>query len=85
MRRGENRKKAGRFVYRDDNIWIGKSKLVHTSKAKRGINSLLPISRQISSCFLESRAGTCMAVAWEDKHHNHECPLFLLCSLSNHC
>jgi len=49
-----------------------------TSKAKQGIDSLLPISREVFSHFLESNASTCTAVTWEDKHHSSECPLFIL-------
>lgn len=85
MRQGENRRKARRFVDQDNDILIGKAKAVHASKAKEGITALLPISRQISSCFLASRASACMALAWKYKHRDHEYPHFLLCHLSDHC
>jgi len=57
---------------------IGKGKATHTSKAKQGIHSLLPISRQVFSHLQESRAPSHRTVTWEDKCHNSECPPFSL-------
>lgn len=84
-RLGEYRRKVRRFMDWDNDILIRKAKAVHASKAKIGINSLLPISRQVSSYFLESRTSACVALAWEDKRHNREYNSFLLCSLRDCC
>jgi len=51
---------------------------VYTSKAKQGINSLLPIARQVFSHPQESRAPSRVTATWEDKHHHSECSPFLL-------
>jgi len=48
------------------------------TKAKLGINSLLPSGRQMFSHYLKSRASSHVAVTWEDKCHNYEHPPFLL-------
>ncbi|KAK4826561.1 hypothetical protein QYF61_010126 [Mycteria americana] len=42
---------------RDNDSFIRKAKAAHASKAKGGIHSLLPISRQMFSHFLESRTS----------------------------
>jgi len=44
------------------------------SKTKEGIHSLPPISRQVFSCLLESRALSRVMVTWEDKHHHSKYP-----------
>jgi len=49
-----------------------KAKAMYGSKARRGIYSVAPIDRQISSHFLGSRAILCVVVALEDKYHNHK-------------
>lgn len=64
---------------------IRKTKPVHISKRKRGFHSLVPIGRQMSRYFVGSLASAYIMIAWEDKHHNHECPLLLLLSLSIYC
>lgn len=67
---------------------IKKAKAVHATKAKRGIHSLLPISRQMPNFSLGSRASAHVTVAWEDKHHNPSFPelsLKEMCSLSFVC
>ena len=90
MRWGENRRKAKRLMDQDNNSLIRKTKAVCSSKAKRESQWLLPISRQMSSQCLQSRALAHVMVAWEDKHHNPKCalpPLFpelLLLSMMLH-
>lgn len=51
---GQNRRKA-RLMNQDNDNLIKKANLVHTNKAKRGINLVLPISRQIFNFFLAFR------------------------------
>lgn len=58
---GGNRRKARRLVDRDNGGLAGKAKVVHISKAKRNIHSLLPIGGPIFSYFLESRAPSCVS------------------------
>lgn len=79
---GENRRKAKRSVDRDNDNFMRKAKAAHASKAKRGIHSLLPNSRQVFSNFLESRTSACVMVAWEDKCHSLEHFLLYLLFLS---
>jgi len=57
---------------------ISKAKVPCISKAKEGIHSLLPISRQVFSHLQESRAPPHVKVTWENKHHHSKCPHFLL-------
>lgn len=68
-----------------NNSLIRKTKPVHTSKGKSGFHSFVPISRQMSRYFVGSLLSAYIMIAWEDKHHNHECPSFLLLSLSIYC
>ena len=56
---------------------INKAKAAHASKAKQGIHSLLPISRQVFSHLQESRAVSCATITWEDKCHHSKCDPFL--------
>jgi len=79
---GENRRKARRLVDQDKGGLAGKAKAVHTSKAKRNIQSLLPIGEPVFSHFLESRTPSHVMVTWEDKHCNYKHSLFLLLSTS---
>lgn len=75
---GENRR-AKRLEGWHSDSWVRKGKSpVH--KGNRGVHSLPPISRQVSGRFLEGRASAHVAVVWEDRPHNHLCPLFLLFS-----
>lgn len=69
--RGDN--KTEKLVVSDKDSLIRKVKAVCGNKAKRGIYSLLPISRQMN----ENRVSICVAVAWVDECHNHECPCIL--------
>ena len=62
----------------DKSNLIGKAIAMHASKAKQGINSCLPMGRQVFRHLQESRAPSCVTVAWEDKCHNDRCPPFLL-------
>lgn len=62
---GENGRKVRRDVGWDDDSL--------TRKATRVNKSLLPISRWISSHFLENRASAHLMVTWEVKHHNQKC------------
>lgn len=78
---GQNIRKARRLVDQDNDRLIRKAKAAQETKAEKAILSVLPISRQMSSYFLESWASPCIRVAWEDKDHNHKLPLFLLLSL----
>ena len=60
----------------DKDSLIGKAKAMHTSKAKQGIHSLLPMGRQVFCCLQESRAPSRAMVTWEDKcHHLNVLPL----------
>lgn len=61
---------------------LRKANTAHGSKVKRGINSLQPISRQMSSCFLGSKASIGIGVAWEDGWHHHKCPPIILLSFN---
>lgn len=62
---------------------IEKAKAVPATKAKRGIHSLLPISRQMSNYILGWRPSARVMVAWEDKHHKKPDLLSKeMCSLS---
>lgn len=62
-----------KLMDRDINSLIRKAKAVHGSKARGGIHSLFPISRQIFSPFLGGRASAHAVVAWEDRCHNYDC------------
>lgn len=53
---------------------------MRASKAKGGIPSLLPISRQICSFFQENRISAWVMVTWEDKCHHAEYPPSLVLS-----
>ena len=57
-----------------DSLKRGKAKAVHTSKAKPGIHSPLPMGRQVFSHLQESRAPSRVMGSWEDKHHNSKHP-----------
>ena len=76
---GINRGKIRRLVDWDNGGLIGKAKAACPSKAKREINSLLPIVRQLSVTL--GKAGSS-----EDKWFNHEWPFpgFLLVSMASH-
>ena len=77
MERGKTirRVKLRKLVGWDRDSLIGKAKAICTSKAKEGINSLLPITiRQVFIHFRESWAPSCIKVTWEDKSHNSERP-----------
>lgn len=63
---------------------LGKTKATCTSKAGRGIHSLLPAGRWMSCCFLENRTSAGIRVAVGDKTHDFKHPSFLL-SLSMYC
>lgn len=57
----------------------GKVKAVLTSKAEQGINSLLPINRQMFSHCHDSRTPWCRTFTWEGKYGNSKHPpLFFL-------
>lgn len=65
---------------------VGKAKAVCASKEKEElINSLLPISMQIHSHFLESRTSARVIVVWDDKCYNHHCLPFVLLRLTSCC
>jgi len=52
---------------------------MHISKAKQGIQSLLPMGRQVYSHLQESRALSRVMITWEDKrHHSKSLPFLLL-------
>ena len=72
------RVKVRKLVGWDKDSLIGKAKATHTSKAKPGIHSSLPTSRQVFSHLQESRAPPHVTVTWEDKRHHSERPPFLL-------
>lgn len=76
---GRNRGKIRRLVDWDNGGLIGKAKAACPSKAKREINSLLPIVRQLSDTL--GKAGSS-----EYKWFNHEWPFtgFLLVSMASH-
>jgi len=59
--------RVGDLVGRDKDSLTGKAKAAHTSKAKQGICSLLPIGRQVCSHLPESRALSRVTVTWENK------------------
>ena len=61
--------------------FITEAKPAYTSKGTRGTHSVLPIGRQTSSHFMESRASAQVTVAWEDKYRKHEHHQFLPLSL----
>lgn len=61
-------------------LW-GKERQCPTNEAKRGIHSLLPICRQMSSHHLESKASAYLTIACEDKCTYHHCSNFLLFSV----
>jgi len=48
---------------------------MHTSKAKQGIHSPLPIGRQVFSHLQKSHAPSHLTVTWGDKGHHSEHPL----------
>lgn len=54
-----------------------KSKAMHSNKANQGIDSPLPIVRQVFSHPHEGRASSCPVVTWEDTHHYSKCPPLL--------
>lgn len=64
------RVKARKLLGEDKDTYFlkGKAKAIQKSKAKEGINSLLPTGRQEFSHPQESRASPCATVTWEDKH-----------------
>jgi len=64
------RAKARKLVDWDNGSLIGKANTAHTSKAKQGIHSSLPIGRQVFSHLYESTAPLCVTVTWEDKRHH---------------
>lgn len=58
---------------------IGKAKAMHTSKIKQGINSLLPMGRQMFCNPQDSRAPSLLMVTGENKCQISESPfLFVL-------
>ena len=61
----------------DKDSLLERVKAACKSKAKEGIRSLLPVSRQIFSHVQESRAPSRVMVTWEVKHHNSEWPRLL--------
>jgi len=54
--------KVRKLVGSDKDSLISKAKDAHACKAKQGIHSLLPVSRQGFSHLQESRAPSCIAV-----------------------
>jgi len=58
----------------DKDSLIAKAKAMQASKAKQGIHSLLPISRQVFNHVQESRAPSCIMVPWEGKRHPSKHP-----------
>lgn len=82
---GKNVRMVKRLVDWDLDSLIRKAKAALASKTKGGIEILIPLRRQMSSHFSGNRASACPMVTWEDKCHNHRCPLFLLLSQSFHC
>lgn len=68
---GQNRRQARRFMDWDNNTLIRKAKAAQETKTEKGILSVLPNRRQMSSYCLGSRAPECITVAWEDKDHSH--------------
>jgi len=67
--------KVRKLVGWDKDSLTGKAKAVRASKAKEGVHSLHPISRQVFSRLQESRAPSCAVVTSEDKHRHSEDPL----------
>lgn len=47
---------------------------LHTSKAKQGVHSWLPMGKQVFSHSQEIRAPSHTVVTWEKKHQHSECP-----------
>jgi len=82
---GENRRKLRRLVVQDNDSLIAKAKAACTSKARTGINSILPVGRKMFSHCLESRASAHITGAWKEKHRKHKCLLLLNLSLSFYC
>ena len=66
------------MVWDKDSV-IGKAKAACAGKAKQGINSLLPISRQVCSHLQESNAPSHIVVTWENKCYHSECSLPFFC------
>ena len=59
------RVKVRKLMGWDKDSLIGKAKATHTSKAKQGIHSLLPVGRQVFSHLQESRAPSLLMATWE--------------------
>jgi len=75
------RVKVRKLTGSDKDSLTRKAKATHATKAKQGIHSLLPISRQGFSHLWESRAPSCRRVTWEDKRRHSEClPPSFFCS-----
>lgn len=70
------RVKLRKLMGRGQGNLIGKTKAVHTSKAKLRIHSPLPVGRQVFHHLQESRAPSLLKVIWEDKYHPYECSTF---------
>jgi len=70
------RVKVRKLVGWDKYSLVNKAKAAHTSKAKSGIHSLLPISKQVFNHVQESRAPSDITVTWQYKYHNSKCPPF---------
>lgn len=59
--------------------WFNKlSQTVHTSKAKKGICSLLHTVRKMPTHFLENKTSACIVVTWEGKTPQPQMPLLPL-------
>lgn len=64
----------GKTVDWDHDSSTDKAKAACVSKAKQGIHSLLPMSRQVFSHSQEIRVTSHTTAAWESKRHHSECP-----------
>lgn len=83
---GEKRKKARRKDPDMMTVWWEKQKLCVQARQKEElINSLLPISMQIHSHFLEGRTSARVIVVWENKCYNHHHLPFVLLLLTFYC
>lgn len=73
--------KAGKLMDWYKGSLVGKIKTLQAKKTNQGINSLLPMSRQVFSRPQESRVSSHITVTWEDKHHHSKHLMLLLPTL----
>lgn len=80
-----NRRRVKKLMDQEKNSLIRKVRVVHASKTRRGIISLLVMGGQVSRHSLERRDSAHLMVTWESKRQSHKCFSFLILCLNFYC